>query len=181
MSYAIVYLPLDPEIAKKQNLPLKLPVLAEDIPTIKEENRIPLDIILRGLRAQYRTEKDHYYSSYLRYFVLEQFKKELMQNNVDRAEELLEESKKYGQEDYLYHLYKGLFLKKKELFGQAEAEIRLSISQNQSSPVPAFELGRILEEQDDIDSALDAFTMALERDKKFIPAYIACGDIFFRV
>lgn len=49
---AIVYLPLDPDKAKQNNLPVKLPVLAEDLPRIVEEDRIPLDVVLRGLEAQ---------------------------------------------------------------------------------------------------------------------------------
>jgi len=168
-------------MAKQKNLPLKLPVLAEDLPIIKEENTIPLEIILRGLRAQYRTEKDSFYRSYLRYFVLEKFKLELLNDNVEQAAELLEEASRYGRDDYILHLYKGLLLKKKGEMGEAEAEIRLALSMNPASPIAPFELGRLLEEKDDIDSALDAYTMTLERDKKFIPAYVACGDIFFRV
>jgi len=54
---AIVYLPLKPEVAKRLNLPLKLPILAEDLVLITDQNNIPLDVILRGLEEQYSLEK----------------------------------------------------------------------------------------------------------------------------
>jgi tetratricopeptide (TPR) repeat protein len=181
MSYAIVYLPLNPEVAKKQNLPLKLPVLAEDINIIQEENNIPLEIILRGLRAQWKAKKDVYYKSYLRYFVFEKFKKELKNNNVDEAVKLLNESKKYGKEDYLYHFYNGLLFKKFGEYGEAENELRKAAVGNLGSPLLTFEIGQLLMEMDDIDGALEEFTATLERDARFIPAYVACGDIFHRI
>ncbi len=181
MSYAIVYLPLKPEIAKSQNLPLKLPVLAEDIPNISEQNTIPLAIILRGLRAQWKAKQDAYYGSYLRFFVFEQFKEALRSNRFEEAAQLLQESLEYGKKDYLYHFYNGLFYKKTGDFGQAEAEFRKASAMNLSNPMVTFELGQLLFELDDLDNALEQFTDTLERDKRFTPAYVACGDIFHRV
>jgi len=181
MSYAIVYLPLKPEIAKSQNLPLKLPVLAEDLPNIEEENSIPLSIILRGLRAQWRAKKDAYYASYLRYFVFEQYKDALKKNKLEEAAKLLQESLEYSKEDYLYHFYNGLFFKKSGDFGQAETELRKASAMNLANPMVTFELGQLLFELDDLDNALEQFTNTLERDKRFTPAYVACGDIFHRV
>lgn len=181
MSYAIVYLPLKPEIAKSQNLPLKLPVLAEDLPNIEEENTIPLSIILRGLRAQWRAKKDAYYASYLRYFVFEQYKEALKNNRLKEAAQLLQESLEYSKEDYLYHFYNGLFFKKSGDFGQAETELRKAAAMNHANPLVTFELGQLLFELDDLDNALEQFTNTLERDKRFTPAYVACGDIFHRV
>ncbi|HPJ88650.1 MAG TPA: tetratricopeptide repeat protein [Thermotogota bacterium] len=181
MNYAIVYLPLNPEVAKQQNLPLKLPVLAEDLPIIQEENNIPLEIILRGLRAQWKAKKDAYYASYLRYFVFEKFKKELKDNHIDEAVKLLNESLLYGKEDYLYHFYNGLLFKKFGEYGEAENELRVAAAQNLSSPLLTFEIGQLLMEMDDIDGALEEFTETLERDARFVPAYVACGDIFHRI
>src|SRR6056297_82581 len=181
MSYAIVYLPLKPEIAKSQNLPLKLPVLAEDIPDIGEQNTIPLEIILRGLRAQWKAKKDAYYGSYLRYFVFEAFKEALRYNQFEEAARLLHESCEYAKEDYLYHFYYGLLLKKSGDFGRAETEFRKSAAMNLANPMVTFELGQLLFELDDLDNALEQFTNTLERDKRFTPAYVACGDIFHRV
>ncbi|MEA1884887.1 MAG: tetratricopeptide repeat protein [Thermotogota bacterium] len=180
MSYAIVYLPLKPEIAKSQNLPLKLPVLAEDLPSIEEENTIPLAIILRGLRAQWRAKKDAYYASYLRYFVFEDFKEALKNNRMGEAAQLLQESLEYSKEDYLFHFYNGLFFKKTGDFGKAETELRKSAAMNLANPMVTFELGQLLFELDDLDNALEQFTNTLERDKRFTPAYVACGDIFHR-
>jgi tetratricopeptide (TPR) repeat protein len=181
MSYAIVYLPLKPKIAKSQNLPLKLPVLAEDLPSIEEENTIPLSIILRGLRAQWRAKKDAYYASYLRYFVFEAFKEALKNNRMAEAAQLLQESLEYSKEDYLYHFYNGLFFKKSGDYGQAETELRKASAMNLANPMVTFELGQLLFELDDLDNALEQFTNTLERDKRFTPAYVACGDIFHRV
>jgi len=181
MSYAIVYLPLKPKIAKSQNLPLKLPVLAEDLPSIEEENTIPLSIILRGLRAQWRAKKDTYYASYLRYFVFEAFKEALKNNRMVEASQLLQESLEYSKEDYLYHFYNGLFFKKSGDYGQAETELRKASAMNLANPMVTFELGQLLFELDDLDNALEQFTNTLERDKRFTPAYVACGDIFHRV
>src|SRR6056297_2791823 len=158
MSYAIVYLPLKPEIAKSQNLPLKLPVLAEDIPNIEEENTIPLSIILRGLRAQWRAKKDAYYASYLRYFVFEQYKEALKHNRFEEAAQLLHESLEYSKEDYLYYFYNGLFFKKTGDFGQAETELRKAAVMNPANPMVPIELGQLLFELDDLDSALEQFT-----------------------
>ncbi len=181
MSYAIVYLPLKPEIAKSQNLPLKLPVLAEDLSSIEEENTIPLSIILRGLRAQWRAKKDAYYASYLRYFVFEQYKEALKNNRLEEAVQLLQESLEYSKKDYLYHFYNGLFFKKSGDYGQAETELRKASAMNLANPMVTFELGQLLFELDDLDNALEQFTNTLERDKRFTPAYVACGDIFHRV
>ena len=181
MNYAIVYLPLNPKVAKEQNLPLKLPVLAEDLPIIQEENNIPLEIIVRGLRAQWKAKKDTYYASYLRYFIFEKFKKALKNNQLDEAVKLLNEALMYGKEDYLYHFYNGLLFKKFGDFGEAENQLRLAAAENLSSPLVSFEIGQLLLEQDDIDGALEEFTATLERDARFVPAYVACGDIFHRI
>jgi len=181
MNYALVYLPIKPEIAKKQNLPLKLPVLADDLQTISELDQIPLDIILRGLRAQWKAKKDAYYSSYLRFFVFEKFKETLKANEFEHSGKLLSESLKYGKEDYLYHFYNGLLLKKIGDFGNAEAELRKAASMNTASPMITFELGQLLFDLDDLDNSLEEFTKTLERDRRFIPAYVACGDVFHRV
>jgi len=181
MSYAIVYLPLKPEVAKSQNLPLKLPVLAQDIPDIEQHNTIPLDIILRGLRAQWKAKKDAYYGSYLRYFIFEQFKKALRDEDYEEAVQLLEESLECKSEDYLYYFYSGLLLKKTGDFGKAETHLRQSAALNLVNPMLTFELGQLLFELDDLDNALEQFTQTLERDRQFTPAYVACGDIFHRI
>ncbi|HPF17315.1 MAG TPA: tetratricopeptide repeat protein [Thermotogota bacterium] len=181
MSYAIVYLPLKPEVAKSQNLPLKLPVLAQDIPVIEQQNTIPLDIILRGLRAQWKAKKDAYYGSYLRYFIFEQFKMALRDNAFDEASQLLEESLECKSDDYLYYFYSGLLFKKTGEFGKAETNLRQSAALNLVNPMLTFELGQLLFELDDLDNALEQFTQTLERDRQFTPAYVACGDIFHRI
>ncbi len=176
-----MYVPLKPEFAKSRNLPLKLPVLAEDIPHIKEEDTIPLPVILRGLRAQWKAKRDTYYASYLRFFVFEQYKEALKNNRLEEAARLLQESLEYSKEDYLYHFYNGLFFKQSGDFGNAETEFRKAAAMNLANPMVTFELGQLLFELDDLDNALEEFTNTLERDNTFTPAYVACGDIFHRV
>ena len=103
---AIVYLPLKPEVAKRFNLPLKLPVLAEDLVLITDQNNIPLDVILRGLEEQYSLEKDNYWLSYLVYFYYEKFKQLLNAREYDGAGTYLQKAKElsYG---YRHHFYTG--------------------------------------------------------------------------
>lgn len=81
-------------MAKSQNLPVKLPILVEDMPLVTEINKIPLDVILRGLEAQYSVEKSEYWASYLVYFYYEKFKEHLNAQNYEDAREILEKAKK---------------------------------------------------------------------------------------
>ncbi len=57
IKYAIVYLDLDPDYAKLNNLPVKLPLLAEDFQKARATNKIPLEYILRGLEAEVEVNK----------------------------------------------------------------------------------------------------------------------------
>lgn len=173
---AIVYLPLNPEKAKQNNLPVKLPVLAEDLPRILEEDRIPLDVILRGLETQYELTKDEYYRSYYVFFLYEKFKQLLRERNLDEAEKVLERAREV-QYDYRYHFYRGLLLKHKGELGEAEIEMRLVISMNDRFAPAYFELADILKEKNEIEDSLLFYEKAYEVNKEFLLPLLKKGDL----
>ncbi|AIY86602.1 MULTISPECIES: tetratricopeptide repeat protein [unclassified Thermotoga] len=173
---AIVYLPLDPEKAKQNNLPVKLPVLAEDLPKVLEEDRIPLDVILRGLEAQYEITKDEYYRSYYVFFLYEKFKQLLREGKLDEAEKILEKAKEV-QYDYRYHFYRGLLLKHRGELGEAEIEMRLAISMNDRFAPAYFELAGILKEKNEIEDSLLFYEKAYEVNKEFLLPLLKKGDL----
>jgi Tfp pilus assembly protein PilF len=176
---AIVYLPLKPEIAKMQNLPVKLPVLAEDMPLIVEKDRIPLDVIIRGLEAQVELGKEDrdYYATYLQYFYYEKFKKLLSENKLEEAKEFLEKAKGLG-EDYRYHFYKGLLLEKEGREGEAEVELKIASSMNPKFSLAHYELGRIYMKKGEYDDAEAEFQKALEKDPEFALPFVKLGDVY---
>lgn len=158
----IVYMPLKPDAAKRQNLPVKLPVLLEDLPKIIDKEKIDLDVIIRGLDAQYSVSKDDYYGSYLVYFCYEKFKKALNTNNLEEAEKWLEKAKKI-KEDYRYHFYKGLLLRKKGELGLAEIELRKSVELKEDFYLGYYELGRLMQKKGEYDDAVKFYILSLEK------------------
>ncbi len=176
---AIVYLPIKPEVAKENNLPVKLPVLAEDIPRITEENRVPLDVIIRGLEAQVSLGKDdkEYYSTYLQYFYYEKFKKLISEGDHRAAEEVLEKAKAIG-EDYRYHFYKGILLRETGNEKEAEIELKISSSMNPNFSLAHYELGRMYMRNAEFDDAESEFLKALKKDSDFSLPYVKLGDVY---
>ncbi len=176
---AIVYLPIKPEVAKENNLPVKLPVLAEDVPKITQENRIPLDVIIRGLEAQVSLNKDdkEYYSTYLQYFYYEKFKKLIAEKDYDSALEILEKAKTLG-EDYRYHFYKGILLREMGNEKEAEIEFKIASSMNPNFSLPHYELGRMYMKNGEYSDAEAEFLKALEKDPDFPLPYVKLGDVY---
>ncbi len=172
---AIVYLPLDPEKAKENNLPVKLPVLVEDLPRILDENRIPLDVVLRGLESQYEVSKDEYYGSYYVFFLYEKFKLLLREGDFEEAEKVLQKAKSVLY-DYRYHFYKGLLHKHKRELGEAEVEMRLAVSMREDFAPAYFELANVLREKGEIEDSLKFYEIANEIDKDFLLPLFAKGD-----
>ncbi|MDI9376125.1 MAG: hypothetical protein QM447_10420, partial [Thermotogota bacterium] len=111
----IIYLPLKPEMAKLNNLPVRLPILAEDLPLAIDRDKIELEVVLRGLKAHYINEPDDYYGSYLQFYCYEAFKKAIGDNELERSLGFLEDAAKISR-DYRYHFYKGLYYRLKQLF-----------------------------------------------------------------
>ncbi|WP_233186207.1 tetratricopeptide repeat protein [Thermotoga sp. KOL6] len=174
-----MYLPLDPDKAKQNNLPIKLPILVEDLPRVVEEDRIPLDVILRGLEAQYEVSKDEYYKSYYVFFLYEKFKRALREGNLNEAEKILEKARSV-EHDYRYHFYKGLLLKHRGDLGTAEVEMKIAISMNEYFAPAYFELANILSEKDETEDSLLFYEKAYEVNKEFLLPLLKKGDILLK-
>ena len=175
---AIVYLPLKPDVAKRNNLPLKLPVLAEDLPLVVDQDRIPLDVIVRGLEAQVSLNRDdkEYYQTYLQYFYYEKFKRLLSEKKYDEAFSVLEKAKSIS-EDYRYHFYRGLLLREVGREGEAEVELKISSSMNPSFSLPHYELGRLYMRKGEYEDAVKEFEKALQKDPDFVLPLVKMGDV----
>jgi len=179
LNQVLVYLPLDPAVAKQKNLPLKCPVRIEDLPKVTQRNELPLEVVLDGLRTQVKLQRDDYYLSYLLFFLYEAFKLRLRTMELAAARELLDEVKALGVLDYRFHLYQGLWLQASDQLGFAESELRTACTMNRNHPLPPFELAQLFFRQGDYDGAMDFYAQSLERDPGFIPALMASGDLFF--
>ncbi|WP_231450283.1 MULTISPECIES: tetratricopeptide repeat protein [unclassified Thermosipho (in: thermotogales)] len=173
-----MYLPVKPEIAKEQNLPVKLPILAEDMPLISEINKIPLDVILRGLEAQYSVEKNEYWASYLTYFYYEKFKELLNDENYEKARKFLEKAKNVMY-DYRYHFYYGLLFSKLGDYDNAEVELKRSISLNPTFYLGYYELGNVLYLKKEYDESVEMYMKAFEINKDFALPLLKVGDAYF--
>lgn len=178
LKYAIVYLDLKPEYAKLYNLPIKMPVLVEDMKKITDKNKLPLDIILRGLEAQYKISKDDYYKSYLVYFYYEAFKKALNNNDFENANLYLNKAKKLGGEDYRFNFYRALLLKKSDQDELAELELKEAIVKNPNFYLGHFELGNLMFERKIYEEALEAFKNAIELNPEFVIPHLKIADIY---
>ncbi|SHH46120.1 tetratricopeptide repeat protein [Thermosipho atlanticus] len=171
-------MPIKPEIAKTHNLPIKLPVLVEDLPLITEIDKIPLEVIIRGLEAQYEIEKNDYWGSYLAYFYYEAFKKHLNKNQLEKAKEYLEKAKN-TMYDYRYHFYLGLLFSKLSDYDNAEIELKRAISLNPNFYLGYYELGNILYLKKDYDEAIEMYMKSLELNKEFSLPLLKIGDVYF--
>lgn len=159
-------------------MPLKLPVLAEDMALITEIDKIPLDVIVRGLEAQYSIEKSEYWGSYLVYFYYEKFKQLLNDKKYEKAREILEKAKKILY-DYRYHFYYGLLFAKLEDYENAEIELKRSISMNPNFYIGYYELGNVLYLKKEFDDAIEMYLKAFELNKEFFLPLLKIGDAYF--
>ncbi|GAB6189949.1 tetratricopeptide repeat protein [Marinitoga arctica] len=178
LKYAIIYLDLKPEYAKLYNLPVKMPILVEDMKNITDKNKLPLDIILRGLEAQYKISKDDYYKSYLVYFYYEAFKKALNENDFENANLFLNNAQKLGGEDYRFHFYRALLLKKSGQDELAELELKEAIVKNPNFYLGHFELGNLMFERKIYEEALESYKNALELNPDFVIPHLKIADIY---
>lgn len=177
---AIVYLPLDPEKAKRSNLPVKLPVLVDDFPTIVDTNQIPIDIVIRGLEAQYEISKDPYYESYLVYFYYEKVKMALNNDDLKNAEEWLEKAGRLVK-DYRYDFFKGLIAAKLKDYEIAEILIKSSVSKNQNFVLGYYELGNILMAKKEFEDAIMQYQRSFELEKTFLLPLLRIGDCYMEM
>ncbi|PNE22622.1 TPR repeat-containing protein [Mesotoga sp. Brook.08.YT.4.2.5.1] len=174
----LIYLPIKPEMAKANNLPVKLPVLAEDLEKIADRDRIELDIIIRGLEAQCKIERDDYYESYLLYYYFEAFKRALNSGAIGESKEYLDKAGKI-KKDYRYHFYRGLMFREEARTELAEIELRRSIEMNDEFYIGYFELGRLLQSQEEFDDAIASYLKSIEvSGGQFALPFVAVIDCF---
>ncbi len=177
---AIIYLPLDPEKAKRSNLPIKLPILVEDFPVIVDTNQIPIDIVIRGLEAQCELSRDQYYESYLVYFYYEKVKISLNSDDLESAQIWLEKVKRFG-EDYRYDFFKGLIASKLKNYELAEIFLRSSVSKNEKFVLGHYELGNILRAKRELEDAILEYQKAFELDNTFLLPLLRIGDCYMEL
>lgn len=150
----------------------------EDLPLITEMDKIPLEIIIRGLEAQYEIEKSDYWKSYLVYFYYEAFKKNLNENKIEKAKEFLEKAKNIMY-DYRYHFYYGLLFSKLSDYDNAEIELKRAISMNPKFYLGYYELGNILYLKKEYDEAIEMYMKSFELNKEFSLPLLKIGDVYF--
>ncbi|MBN2220333.1 MAG: tetratricopeptide repeat protein [Kosmotogaceae bacterium] len=174
----IVYLPLKPEMAKANNLPIKLPILVQDMNNVLDLDRIDLDIIIRGLEAQCFLESDEYYESYLIYYYFEAFKRALNSGNLGESKEFLERAGKI-RKDYRYHFYLGLLLREEGKIELSEIELRRAVEMNGEFYIGYYELGRLLQYQEEYDEAVTSYVKSFEKSGGQFPLpFVATIDCF---
>jgi len=162
------------------NLPLKLPVLAEDLALIADQDRIPLDVIVRGLEAEYSISKDPYYQSYLIYFYYEKVKSALNVDDLETANDYVERAGKL-EKDYRYDFFKGLIYVKKQEYELAEICLRSCISRNPSFSLAHYELGNILRAKKEFEDAIEEYQKAFELDQEFLLPVVRIGDCYLEM
>ncbi|MBN2253038.1 MAG: hypothetical protein JW701_05025 [Kosmotogaceae bacterium] len=174
----LVYLPLKPEMAKANNLPVKLPVLVEDMKYITDRDRIDLDVVIRGLEAQIRIERNDYYESYLLYYYFEGFKRALNSGNLEEARQFLDKVARI-RKDYRYHFYLGLLLREEDKVELSEIELKKSVEMNEEFYIGYYELGRLLQIQEEYDDAVSSYMKSIEKSGGQFPLpLVAAIDCF---
>ncbi len=173
---ALVYLPLKPEKAKAYNLPLKLPVRVEDLPLIADEDKLPLDVIVRGLEEEYKVSGNEYYKTYLVYFYYEKVKELMASEKYDEALKYVEKAGTL-ERDYRYHFYRGLVMLKTGKDSEAVVELKISSGLNSNFILADYELARYYLKRGEYDDAEKGFRRVLERDPDFPLACVGLGDV----
>ncbi|MFN3692179.1 MAG: tetratricopeptide repeat protein [Fervidobacterium sp.] len=158
-------------------MPIKLPILAEDLILITDQDNIPIEVILRGLEEQYNVEKIEYWLSYLVYFYYEKFKILLNEKRFTEAEQILNKVKSLKY-DYRYHFYNALLQGKMGNYELAEVEFKQSLALNPDFQLAYYELGNVLFAQKDYDAAIESYKKAYELDKNFLLPLLKVGDIY---
>jgi tetratricopeptide (TPR) repeat protein len=177
----LVYLPLDPNKAKLENLPVKLPILAEDFEKVVKENKLSVDVILRGLEAQVKTGKDlDYYLSYYLYLLYDRARDAINSRNFKRAKEYLEEAVKY-KKDYRYPFHLGIIEREEGNLESSELLLKEAISLNDDFIPARLELARTLLQKEETDEAIETCKDIIQIDPKFPLAYIVMGDAYLKV
>ncbi len=154
--------------------------MVEDFPTIVDMNQIPIDIVIRGLEAQYGLSKDPYYGSYLAYFYYEKVKISLNNEDLRSAESWLEKASEFGK-DYRYDFFKGLIASKLKDYELAEVFLRSSVSKNEKFVLGHYELGNILRAKKELEDAILEYQKAFELDRNFLLPLLRIGDCYMEL
>lgn len=177
IKYAIVYLNLDPDYAKLNNLPVKLPLLVEDFQEARVTNKITLDQIIRGLEAEVEVNKNNkYYISYLVYYYYEAFKKYLHDENFEMAKTYLDKAKNVYP-DYRQYFYTALYFKKLGNYEMAELNLKQCLKEKPNFAYGYFELGNLMFERKIYDEAIEYYSKSVEIEKNFTLGYLKIADV----
>lgn len=174
----IIYLSLDPQKAKEDNLPISLPLLEEDFEIAANKNKLDPDMILRGLKAQVETGKKlDYYLPYLVYFLYDRARFYINYQDLNQARQFVEEAKNY-KKDYRYPLHLGIIERLSGNFEQSEILLKEAITMNTDYVPTRIELVRTLMAQSEFEDAIIACKDILEIDPAFTLTYVLMGDAY---
>ncbi len=176
-----MYLPLDPAKAKIANLPVKLPILAEDFEEVVNKNELPNDVILRGLEAQVKTgKKVDYYLSYLVYMLYDRARDEINHRDFNKAREYVQKAVSH-KKDYRYPFHLGII--EREIGGLEKSELLLreSITMNGNFLPARLELARTLMAKGESEDAIEECKKIMDIDPNFTLSYIVMGDSYLKL
>ncbi len=181
MKTVIVYLPLDAQKAKLSNLPVKLPVLAEDLDDVVKQNKLTKEVILRGLEAQVKTGKNlDYYLSYYVYHLYDKAREEMNRREFAKAREFIEKASKYLK-DYRYPFHIGIIEREEGKLEASELLLKEAISMNEDFVPARLELARTLLAQGEAKDAIETCSEIFQIDPNFTLAYIIMGDAYMNL
>ncbi len=181
MKTVIIYLPLDPDKAKMANLPIKLPILAEDFEKVVSKNELPSDVILRGLEAQVKTgKKVDYYLSYLVYILYDRSRYEMNHRNFDKAREYVKKAVSY-RKDYRYPFHLGIIERENGKLEASEILLKESITMNENFLPARLELARTFMAKNELEDSIEECRKIMEIDPNFTLSYIVMGDAYLRI
>ncbi len=181
MKTIIVYLPLDAQKAKSSNLPVKLPILMEDLKKVIEENKLTPDVILRGLEAQVRTgKKVDYYMSYLLYILYDRARAVMNQGDFEEALNYVERAGEY-KKDYRYYFHLGIIERKIGNLETSEVLLRKAVAMNEEFSPSRLELAQTLIMRRDLSGAVEECKRIVELDPSFTLSYIVMGDAYMEL
>lgn len=181
MKTIIVYLPLDTQKAKAANLPVKLPILAEDLKKVTKESKLSPDVILRGLEAQVRTgKKVDYYMSYLLYALYDRARDAINHKKFEEARNYVKRAGEY-RKDYRYPFHLGIIERESGNLDISEVLLREALAMNEEFSPARLELARTLVARRDLDGAIEECKRAIEREPSFTLPYIVMGDAYMEL
>lgn len=181
MKTVIVYLPLDAKKAKEANLPVKLPILAEDLKKAIEKNELSPEVILRGLEAQVHVgKKVDYYMSYLLSALYDRARDAVNHGKLEEARNYVKRAGEY-KKDYRYPFHLGIIERENKNLEISEVLLREALEMNEDFSPARLELARTLIARRDLDEAVEECKRVIERDPSFTLSYIIMGDAYLEL